>query len=144
MEHGCIQSISTSQGSNTHADHYIATAGAWSRQLLGNHAFKLDIWPVRGQILLFKVQPDLLKQSCCKDRDYFYLIPRRMGIFSRGSTLEEAGFDKVLPPKPRKILLAHAHALVPALTEGPLSAIGQDCARVARQYTCHRSPSFNP
>jgi glycine oxidase len=117
IEHGCIQSISTSQGIEYSADHYIATAGAWSRQLLGNHALKLDIWPVRGQILLFKVQPDLLKTIVLQDRDYFYLIPRRDGHILAGSTLEEAGFDKIPTAEARKILLAHAHALVPALTE---------------------------
>ncbi len=117
MAHGHIQSIGTSQGAEYSADHYVITAGAWSRQLLGNHALNLDIWPVRGQILLFKAQPDLLKTIVLCEHDYFYLIPRRDGHILAGSTLEEVGFDKSPTAEARKMLLAKAHALVPALTE---------------------------
>jgi glycine oxidase len=117
IEHGRLQSISTSQGIEYSADHYIMATGAWSRQLLGNHALNLNIWPVRGQILLFKAQPDLLKTIVLQGRDYFYLIPRQDGHILAGSTLEEAGFDKIPTAEARKILLGKAHALVPALTE---------------------------
>ncbi|HEX8873436.1 MAG TPA: FAD-dependent oxidoreductase, partial [Nitrosospira sp.] len=117
MAHGRIQSICTSQGVEYSADHYVITAGAWSRQLLGGHALNLDIWPVRGQILLFKAQPDLLKTIVLREHDYFYLIPRRDGHILAGSTLEEAGFDKSPTAEARRMLLARAHALVPALTE---------------------------
>ncbi|MDE2365809.1 MAG: FAD-dependent oxidoreductase, partial [Betaproteobacteria bacterium] len=76
-----------------------------------------DIWPVRGQILLFKVQPGLLKTIVLHEHDYFYLIPRRDGHILAGSTLEETGFDKSATAEARRMLLARAHALVPALTE---------------------------
>jgi glycine oxidase len=117
IEHGCVQSIGTSQGIEHSAGHYIMTAGAWSRELLGNHALKLNIWPVRGQILLFKAPPDLLKTIILREGDYFYLIPRRDGHILAGSTLEAAGFDKSLTIEGRQMLLAKAHALMPALTE---------------------------
>ena len=92
--HGNIQSISTSQGNKFSAGRYVVTAGAWSQQLLGEHALKLDIWPVRGQILLFKARPGLLDPIVLQEHDNFYLIPRRDGHILAGSTLEEAGFDK--------------------------------------------------
>ncbi|SEK98342.1 glycine oxidase ThiO [Nitrosovibrio tenuis] len=121
VERGRTQSISTSQGDEYSADHYIVAAGPWSRQLLGEHALKLDIWPVRGQILLFKAQPGLLDTILLQEWDYFYLIPRHDGHILAGSTLEEAGFDKSPTTEARQILLAKAHALVPALTEETVS-----------------------
>jgi glycine oxidase len=121
IEHGRVQSISTGQGIEHSAGHYIMTAGAWSRELLGEHALKLSIWPVRGQILLFKAPRDLLKTIILREGDYFYLIPRRDGHILAGSTLEEAGFDKSLTIEARQMLLAKAQALMPSLTEATVA-----------------------
>jgi glycine oxidase len=95
--------------------------GAWSRELLGNHALKLNIWPVRGQILLFKAPLDLLKTIILREGGYFYLIPRRDGHILAGSTLEEASFDKSLTIEARQMLLAKAQALMPSLTEATVA-----------------------
>jgi glycine oxidase len=117
IERGRVQSISTRRGEEYSAVNFIVTAGAWSRQLLGEHALKLDIWPVRGQILLFKAQAGLFDTIMLQGRDNFYLIPRRDGHILAGSTIEEAGFDNRPSAHVRSALLARAHALVPALTE---------------------------
>ena len=117
MTQGRIQSIGTNRGEEYTAASYIVTAGAWSGQLLREHALKLDIWPVRGQILLFKAQPGLLGTIVLQEPDNFYLIPRRDGYILAGSTVEEAAFDKRTTTQARKELLAKTHALVPALTE---------------------------
>src|SRR5690606_13402755 len=101
---------------------YVVAAGAWSRVLLGEHAHKLEIWPVRGQILLFKAQKGLLRTIVVKDRDNFYLIPRRDGHVLAGSTIEQAGFDNRITSQARETLLAQAHALVPGLREETLVA----------------------
>ena len=50
---GQVGHLATTQG-NFSADAYIVTAGAWSKVLLGEHALKTDIKPIRGQMLLFK------------------------------------------------------------------------------------------
>ncbi|SOD40318.1 glycine oxidase [Nitrosovibrio sp. Nv4] len=117
IERGQVQSISTSRGEEYTAASYIATAGAWSRQLLGEHALKLDIRPVQGQILLFKAQPGLLQVIVLQEQDNFYLIPRRDGHILAGSTLEETGFENRTTAQARTALLSRAHALVPALSE---------------------------
>lgn len=117
IERTCIQSISTRRGDEYTAADYVVTAGAWSSQLLRDHALKLDIWPVRGQILLFKAQPDLLRTIVLQEQENFYLIPRQDGHILAGSTLEEVDFDKRPTSSARKVLLAKARALVPALTE---------------------------
>lgn len=123
IERGRVQSVSASQGAKYMASNYVVTAGAWSRELLGGHALKLDIWPVRGQILLFKAQPGLLGTIVLEEPDNFYLIPRRDGHILAGSTVEETGFDKRVTAQARQILLAKAHALMPPLTEKTL--VGQ-------------------
>ncbi len=129
IEHGRVQSISTSQGIEYSAGHYILAAGAWSRELLGEHALKLNIWPVRGQILLFKAQPDLLKTIVLRDCDYFYLIPRRDGHILAGSTLEEAGFDKRQPPRRVNHCCKGARALACVDMKKLLPVIGRDCVQ---------------
>ncbi|MDN5753941.1 MAG: glycine oxidase ThiO [Nitrosospira sp.] len=121
IERGRVQSISASCGKKYVAAHYVVTAGAWSRELLREHALKLDIWPVRGEMLLFKAQPDLLNMIVLQGPDNFYLVPRRDGHILAGSTLEDAGFDKRTTAQARKVLLAKASALLPALTEETLA-----------------------
>ena len=117
IERGRVQSISTSRGEEYSAANFIVTAGAWSGQVLGEHALKLDIWPVRGQILLFKAQAGLLGTIVLQGQENFYLIPRRDGHILAGSTVEKAGFDNRPSATARSALLSRAQALVPALTE---------------------------
>ncbi|KIO48832.1 N-acetylglucosamine-1-phosphate uridyltransferase [Nitrosospira sp. NpAV] len=118
---GRVQSIGTRRGEEYTAASFIVTAGAWSRQLLREHALKLDIWPVRGQILLFKAQPDLLGAMVLQAPDNFYLIPRLDGYVLAGSTVEDTGFDKHTTASAREMLLSRTCALVPALTEEMLA-----------------------
>jgi glycine oxidase len=119
---GRIQSVGTTRGEEYASADYIVTAGAWSRRLLREHALELNIWPVRGQILLFKGRADVLPAIVLKVPENFYLIPRRDGYILAGSTLEDAGFDKRPTAEAREILLANARALVPELSEEILAA----------------------
>ncbi|WON75230.1 glycine oxidase ThiO [Nitrosospira sp. Is2] len=119
---GRIQSVGTSQGKEYAATNYLVTAGAWSRRLLREHALNLDIWPVRGQILLFKGQPGLLNAIVLQEPDKFYLIPRRDGFVLAGSTLEDVGFDKCPTAEAHEMLLAKARALVPELSPEMVAA----------------------
>jgi glycine oxidase len=93
---------------------FIIAAGAWSRELLSVFVLKLSIWPVRGQMMLFRIQPDSLSTIILQDS--FYLIPRQDGHILAGSTTEETGFNKSTTSEARETLLAKAHALLPALT----------------------------
>ncbi len=122
MAGGRVRSVGTSRGEEYAAANYVVTAGAWSGRLLHQFALKLDIWPVRGQILLFRADPGLLDVIVLKEPEKFYLIPRRDGHVLAGSTLEDAGFDKGGTAEGREMLLAIARALVPELTEDVLAA----------------------
>lgn len=118
IERGRVAAAITSQGEYTAAN-FIVAAGAWSRTLLGEHARKLEIHPVRGQMLLFKAEPGLLRTIILQDG--FYLIPRQDGHILAGSTLEEVGFDKRTTATARQALLIKARTLIPALTEAMLT-----------------------
>ena len=114
---GLVSEVITSKR-KFYAEHYIVTAGAWSKQVLGWHALGLDIKPVRGQMLLFKFStPHLLNIVL---QDGLYLIPRRDGHLLVGSTLEDVGFDKSTTIAARDMLRHRAEALLPALRGMPL------------------------
>lgn len=112
-----VRSLSTSCGELT-ADRYIVTAGAWSKQVLGQHALQLDIKPMRGQMLLFKFDSPPLPHIVLQEG--MYLIPRRDGHLLVGSTLEDVGFDKRTTSEARDSLRQRAELLLPVLRGMPL------------------------
>lgn len=111
---GNVKHVLTSQGVFA-ADRYIVAAGAWSKQLLGKQALKLDIKPIRGQMLLFKFEKPPMRHILLQDG--MYLIPRRDGHLLVGSTLEDVGFDKSTTLEARNALWQRAQTLLPALRE---------------------------
>jgi glycine oxidase len=115
--HGQVAAVETSNG-KFNADFYIITAGAWSKQVLGEHALQLDIKPVRGQMLLFKFDVPPLGHILLQDG--MYLIPRRDGHLLAGSTLEDVGFDKQTTQAAYIDLRQRAETVLPALKGMPL------------------------
>ncbi|MFZ2162975.1 MAG: FAD-dependent oxidoreductase [Sideroxyarcus sp.] len=116
-EMGQVSHLSTTQG-NFSADAYIVTAGAWSKVLLGEHALKVDIKPIRGQMLLFKYDAPPV-QHIVLQKD-IYLIPRRDGHLLLGSTREDVGFDKSTTDEVREMLLQRGIELLPSLRGMPV------------------------
>lgn len=112
-----VTGIQTNHGA-MRADQYIVTSGAWSRKLLGEHALNLGIRPIRGQMLLFKTDPDTLRSIIL--RNGIYLIPRLDGHILVGSTLEDVGFDKSTTEEAKAMLYAQATGILPLLKEAPL------------------------
>lgn len=112
VREGRVQGLQTACGDLV-ADGYIVTAGAWSREVLGAHALSLDVHPVRGQMLLYKLDaPPLAHILLHQD---FYLIPRADGHLLAGSTSENAGFDKSTTAQARAMLAARAQSHLPQL-----------------------------
>jgi|CXWL01.1.fsa_nt_gi glycine oxidase len=116
--HQRIKLIATSHGEFV-ADYYIVSAGAWSKEILGIHALKLDIKPIRGQMLLFKFNAPPVHTILVKND--LYIIPRRDGHLLIGSTLEDAGFDKQTTVSARDRLLMCAEAILPLLHKTPIT-----------------------
>ncbi len=113
-----ISGVKTTQGDFAAAAVVVA-AGAWSGGLPGIDALSERVFPVRGQMLLFKLPPESLSESLPTIvlQNGHYLIPRRDGHVLAGSTLETAGFDKSTTDAARLELLAFAGGILPTLTE---------------------------
>jgi glycine oxidase len=112
VENGQVQSLTTSRG-KLNAQGYIVTAGAWSKEVMGRHALRLDIKPMRGQMLLFKFDVSPLRHIVLQDD--LYLIPRRDGYLLVGSTLEDVGFDQRTTTEARDMLWQRAQKILPSL-----------------------------
>jgi glycine oxidase len=114
---GEVVSVSSVRG-EFYAKQVIVCAGAWSSELLGPHALELAIKPVRGQMLLFKIPPGVLRAIVLHND--VYLIPRDDGHILVGSSVEEVGFDKSTTSEGRRLLVERAMSLLPELNESSL------------------------
>ncbi len=112
-----VQAVVTNCGT-LHANQFIVSAGAWSKQVLGQQALQLDIKPMRGQMLLYKFDSPPLCHIVLQDG--MYIIPRRDGHVLIGSTLEDVGFDKSTTTTARDLLRQRAELLLPALRDMPI------------------------
>ncbi len=107
----------TVSGETLTADQFVVTSGAWSFELLKETSAKLNIKPMRGQILLYKPQKNLEQMVY---REGFYMIPRRDGYLLAGSTLEDVGFDSSVTEAVRNELSTKAEAIMPELKNQPI------------------------
>lgn len=109
---GRISAVHTSQGTFT-ADQIVLATGAWSGKGLPGLDGVPNVRPIRGQMLLFKLEPGMLDTILF--RNGLYLIPRRDGHVLAGSSLEDAGFDKSTDDATLQRLHAEAGELLPVL-----------------------------
>jgi len=115
---GKVTGLRTQTGGHLSADRVVLAGGAWSAGLLENLGIELPVVPVRGQMLLYKAQPETVTRIILnKDR---YVIPRRDGRVLVGSTLEYMGFEKQTTEEARTELEAEAQRIVPALADFPI------------------------
>ena len=112
---GRVGAVRVQGGSTYLADQVIVAAGAWTLQVLGALGAGLSIQPVRGQMLLYKTDPALLRRIVLIEGTY--LIPREDGHILVGSTLEHAGFDKSVTDDAYSALKQRAEAVLPQLKD---------------------------
>lgn len=113
-----VSAVQTKQGERLTAGQIVVAGGAWSEALLAPLGLDLPVTPVRGQMLLYRAEPDTVKRILLyKDR---YVIPRRDGHVLVGSTLEHVGFDKQTTDVAREDLVQSATEIVPALANFPI------------------------
>jgi glycine oxidase len=107
-----VAGVETPQGTLS-ASAFVVCAGAWTGDLLGPLGPRLQIDPVKGQMLLFRARPGIVRTiHLAQDR---YAIPRRDGRVLFGSTLEETGYDKATTAAAREELWRIATTRFPAL-----------------------------
>lgn len=112
-----ITGVRTPAG-DLHARRVVIAGGAWSADLMPPGGPELPVVPVRGQIILFRAGPGLMRRIVLSGGRY--LIPRRDGRILAGSTLEYVGFNKQTTGDARDTLRAAAVSLVPALAGAPV------------------------
>lgn len=107
-----VAGVETPQGTLS-ASAFVVCAGAWTGDLLRPLGPRLQIDPVKGQMLLFRARPGIVRTiHLAQDR---YAIPRRDGRVLFGSTLEETGYDKATTAAAREELWRIATTRFPAL-----------------------------
>jgi glycine oxidase len=112
-----IHGVRTDRGELS-AERVVVAGGAWSALLLESTGLQLPVRPVRGQMILYRAEPELVRRIILsQDR---YVIPRRDGRVLVGSTLEEAGFEKVTTSAALRELEAETRRLVPVLADYPV------------------------
>ncbi len=118
-----IETITTTHGKKA-VNQIILTTGAWTgelwQHLFGTSQMNIpEIYPVKGQMLLFDAKPDLLPHMILDDGRY--LIPRRDGKILAGSTVETAGFEKQATSDAKQQLYNFATRLFPVLADFPVT-----------------------
>ncbi|GMR01650.1 MAG: glycine oxidase ThiO [Gammaproteobacteria bacterium] len=99
------------------ADKIIIASGAWSAQFSVTQS-SVDVLPVKGQMIMYKGKPDLVKRIVLSEGHY--IIPRKDGRILAGSTLEKIGFDKSISSAALDELHQAAVELVPLLKDLPV------------------------
>ncbi|WP_456379494.1 glycine oxidase ThiO [Thiolapillus sp.] len=114
---GHMQGIHTPDGLVS-ADITVLAMGAWTGAFSRMLPSPVDIRPVRGQMLLFKGQPDVIHHMMLEENRY--IIPRKDGRILFGSTLEETGFDNSVTKTTRRELGQLAIGRYPVLKDFPV------------------------
>jgi glycine oxidase len=114
VQKGRVTATETSLGAVS-AGHVCLNSGCWSSQIATGLGLNLPIRPIRGQILLLKGQPGVVKRIV--NNGPRYLTPRPDGRVLVGSTQEEVGFNKQNTVEGVAELMNFATRLCPALAD---------------------------
>lgn len=118
VEQNHVVGVTTLKG-EIRADKVLVAAGSWSSNLLDKLCQSPPkIEPVKGQMLLYRAEPGVLKHILLNQG--YYLIPRRDGRVLVGSTMEYTGFEKSTTDAVRIELSAVATGLIPVLDRYPI------------------------
>jgi len=116
-----VVGIDVAPGEALRASHVVLCAGAWSSTIGERLKELMPVHPVRGQMILLKLEKPLFRHII--SRGMTYLVPRRDGHILLGSTEEpEAGYTKRNTAKATSKLFETALRLVPALCEATVLA----------------------
>lgn len=114
---GRVTGVDTASGL-IEASNILLCTGAWTHDFMQALPCPAAVHPVRGQMLLFKTRPGLIKRMVLEENRY--IIPRRDGRVLFGSTIEETGFDKSTTEQARTELSAIARERFPVLKDYPI------------------------
>lgn len=124
LRSGHVMGVETSEGLIS-TERVVIAGGAWSSQLPivePDHtaAPELRMEPVRGQMLCFEANPQIVEHVIYSARGY--IVPRRDGRLLAGSTSERAGFDKRVTAAGIQSITAAALEICPRIGKLPLTS----------------------
>jgi glycine oxidase len=96
----------------------LLAAGAWAGLVEGSGLPLGAVRPVRGQMVVLEARPELVSRVVFSPKGY--LVPRPDGRILCGSTMEEAGFEKVVTASGMLTLLGMAIETAPELAAAPV------------------------
>lgn len=117
VEGHVTKGVATKNGS-IYSEKVILCSGAWTKNLLTENSStnkSIDIQPVRGQMLLYKLPQQIISHIILKNKSY--VIPRKDGHILCGSTVEHVGFENETTQAALQELQNIAHHLIPLLSE---------------------------
>ena len=123
---GQVRRIAKENGRVTGVDHVsgrldagavLLAAGAWAGLVEGSGLPAGAVRPVRGQMVVLAARPDLVTRVIFSPKGY--LVPRPDGRILCGSTMEEAGFEKVVTAAGLSSILGMAIETAPELAAAP-------------------------
>jgi len=112
---GKVNGVKLGDGSEIQADAVMLAAGSWSGELADQMGFSLPVQPVKGQIVLLKSEPGLLRHIVKHDRAYF--VPRTDGRVLVGASMENVGFSRGNTDKAISQLMQAMIDIVPGLKD---------------------------
>ena len=96
-------------------DAYVFSCGAWTQQVTSDLVDCVQMVPVRGQMILYRLETPL--DLPIINEGTRYIVPRDDGHVLVGATIEEAGFDESTTDAAIEKLSSDAQRIVPALTK---------------------------
>lgn len=102
-------------GRSFNADQVLLAGGSWSGELAETMGFELPVKPVKGQIVLLKGKPGLMKAIVKHDDAYF--VPRVDGRVLVGASMEFVGFEPGTTDEVVNNLLDSMHRIAPGLAD---------------------------
>lgn len=119
--HQRIHDVHSNQGKFA-VNEIVMTTGAWTHSIFQQYFIGLidlpEIFPAKGQMLLFDTPPNTLPHIVLEGDHY--LIPRRDGKILAGSTVEYDIFHKELTVEAYENLMCFATTLLPTLKNSPM------------------------
>ncbi len=93
----------------------VVAAGAWTAQVVGAALPPDAVTPVRGQMVLLKVEGDVVAPRTVVFGSGGYAVPRAHGRVLLGSSMERVGFDKRVTAGGVASILGNALSIMPGL-----------------------------
>jgi len=91
-DQGRVSGLGCIDGREAVADQVLLAGGSWSGELAQQMGFTLPVAPVKGQIVLLKGKPGLMRSIVKHDDAYF--VPRADGRVLVGASMEFVGFER--------------------------------------------------